>query len=82
MTPPTTTPPHPERHTEAPTRWASWSPLLVLGGSAVTATLLIQLGLSALGPASPFVEGVPATASRAPAPVDTQVAVAVTPRGR
>ncbi|MBQ0942937.1 hypothetical protein KAK07_06290 [Ideonella sp. 4Y16] len=82
MTPPTTTPPHPERHTEAPTRWASWSPLLVLGGSAVTATLLIQLGLSALGPASAFMEGAQAAAPHPPAPLDTQVAVADASRGR
>lgn len=72
------------RRAGRPSRWTTWSPLLVLGGSAVTATLLIQLGLSALGPASPFIEG-ERTAAAAPRPVvplDTQVAVAAAPRER
>jgi hypothetical protein len=78
MYPPTTTNRQAQRHA----LWATWSPLLVLGGSAITATLLIQLGLSALGPASAFVDGVSAAAPSTPVPIETQVAVVAAPRER
>ncbi|MBQ0959870.1 hypothetical protein KAK06_13035 [Ideonella sp. 4Y11] len=74
---------HPTPASRRPGRPSPWSPLLVLGGSALAATLLIQLGTQLAAAADP-VDALAARASRSTpeAPPPDAAAVAVVAQAR